>query len=238
MTFSQREIIRSLRLECFSAMREARDIPSDDHLVWYAGYGSNLLGARFDCYISGGTPAGSAKAYAGCRDRSAPRGDRPVMFPHQLYFADHSDSWGGAIAFIGRTASAATTYARMYLITYGQFNDVVRQENGRRVPGDVIVPPYEDLARSAEWLIAGFRLYGRMMKIGMEDGHPILTFTATRDDFVVGPPSDAYIRMIAAGLREAWPSLDTAGVLDYLMQAEGIRRAIAPERVGQWISSP
>jgi hypothetical protein len=29
----------------------------------------------------------------------------------------------------------------MYLITYGQFNDVVRQENGLAIPGNIIVPP-------------------------------------------------------------------------------------------------
>jgi hypothetical protein len=124
--------------------------PSDNRLVWYAGYGSNLLRSRFDCYLSGGTPKGSTKAYTGCRDRTAPRGDRPITIPHQLYFADHSPGWNGAVAFVRRAASDATTYARMYLITYGQFNDVVRQENGRTVPGDVIVPPYDDLAHSKQ----------------------------------------------------------------------------------------
>jgi hypothetical protein len=115
--------------------------PSDDHLVWYAGYGSNLLRARFDCYINGGTPAGSTRTYTGCRDKTPPRADRQVKLPHQLYFADRSEAWGGAVAFISPTPSNATTFARMYLITYGQFNDVVRQENGLAIPGNIIVPP-------------------------------------------------------------------------------------------------
>lgn len=219
-------------------MTQTRDIPaSDDRLVWYAGYGSNLLRARFDCYISGGTPGGATKAYAGCHDSTAPRGDRPITLPNKLYFADASSTWGGAVAFIRRVASDATTYARMYLITYGQFNDVVRQENGLKVPGGIIVPDYDDLTQSNEWLLAAPRLYGRLMKLGMRDRHPILTFTATSDNFVIGPPSEAYIKMIASGLDETYPSLGEGGILDYLAAAEGIRLAIDRERLAQWISA-
>ena len=83
----------------------------------------------------------------------------------------------------------------MYLISYGQFNDVVRQENRRAVPGEEIVPPYDYLSRGEHWEIAGVRLYGRLIKTGTQDEYPILTFTATRDDFVVGPPSEAYIKI-------------------------------------------
>jgi hypothetical protein len=36
-------------------------LTSDTRLVWYAGYGSNLLRRRFDCYIKGGKPEGSGK---------------------------------------------------------------------------------------------------------------------------------------------------------------------------------
>jgi hypothetical protein len=67
----------------------------------------------------------------------------------------------------------------------------------------MIVPPYEYLSQSDQWEIAGVRLYGRLIKAGMQDEHSILTFTATRDDFVVGPPSEAYIKMIVSGLEEA-----------------------------------
>jgi hypothetical protein len=115
---------------------------------------------------------------------------------------------------------------------------VVRQENGRRVPGDIIVPRYDDLAVSTEWVIAGLRLYGRLMRIGMQDGLPILTFTATSDNFAVGPPSEAYIRMIAAGLRETHPSLDGAKIFDYFAGTEGIREAIDHQRLARWISGP
>ena len=208
---------------------------SDNRLVWYAGYGSNLLRERFDCYIKGGRPNGSTKDYPGCRDKSAPRGDQPITLQNALYFADRSATWNGAVAFIRPSVSAPTTYARMYLITYGQFNDAVRQENGRSVPGRVIVPPFEQLTDANEWIIEGIRLYGRLIKIGMQAEHPILTFSATRNDFVIGPPSEAYIRMIVAGLNESWPCLQRADILGYLSQAEGIRNVIDPDLLAQWV---
>ena len=127
-------------------MNSQRSSVSDDHLVWYATYGSNLLRERFDCYIQGGQPAGAGNTYKGCREKANARETRRVVLPYSLYFAERSKTWGGAIAFIRRSISDARTYGRMYLVTYGQFNDVVRQENGRNVLGSKIVPPFEALA--------------------------------------------------------------------------------------------
>jgi hypothetical protein len=206
----------------------------DNRLVWYAGYGSNLLRKRFDCYIKGGNPQGSQKNYPGCRDKSDPRGDQQVQLPYVLYFGAHSESWNAAVAFIRSAASEANTYARMYLITYGQFNDVVRQENGKKVPGNTIVPPYEDLARGVFWIIDG-GIYSRLMKIGTQNGHPVLTFTATRDDFAIGVPSEAYIKMIVSGLEETYPCMRKSEILDYLGMAEGIRGAIQGDVLTRWV---
>jgi hypothetical protein len=217
-------------------MTGTRDIPpSDGNLVWYAGYGSNLSRARFDCYINGGTPAGSTQRCPGCRDKTPPRADRDLRLPHQLYFADHSETWGGAVAFIRPTPSNATTYARMYLITYGQFNDVVRQENGKKVPGSIIVPPFDELARGREWPIPKVRLYGRLLKVGTEGEHPILTFSATRDEFTLGAPSEAYLKIIVFGLQETYPSLCESQILEYFGQAEGIRGTVDPDALACWV---
>jgi hypothetical protein len=207
---------------------------SDNRLVWYAGYGSNLLQRRFDCYIKGGKPEGSKKTYAGCRDKSDPRGDQQIRLPHALYFGAHSKAWNAAVAFIRCAASEAKTYARMYLITYEQFSDVVRQENGKKVPGNTIVPPYEDLARGDVGIIdAG--IYSRLMKTGTQDGHPILTFTATREDFAIGAPSQAYIKMIVSGLEETYPCMRKSEILDYLDMAEGIHGAIRRDVLTRWV---
>jgi hypothetical protein len=208
---------------------------TEDHLIWYAGYGSNLLRERFDCYIKGGQPAGSTRTYPGCRDKTDPHADRPVTLRHEFFFADHSKAWNGAVGFIRPVTSKATTFARMYLISYGQFNDVVRQENGKAIPGNVIVPHYEQLSRAQQWEIAGVRPYGRLIKTGAQDEHPILTFTATRDDFVVGPPSEAYIKMIVSGLEETYPWMRKSEILDYLGQTDGIRDAIAGDVLAAWV---
>jgi len=208
---------------------------TEDHLVWYAGYGSNLLRERFDCYIKGGQPQGSTRTYPGCRDKTDPRADRPVTLRHEFFFADRSDAWNGAVGFIRPVASNAITFARMYLISYGQFNDVVRQENRKAVPGNMIVPPYEYLSQGDQWEIAGVRLYGRLIKAGMQDEHSILTFTATRDDFVIGPPSEAYIKMIVSGLEEAYPCMRKSEILDYLRGTEGIRDTIPGDVLAAWV---
>lgn len=206
----------------------------DNRLVWYAGYGSNLLRKRFDCYIKGGKPEGSQKNYPGCRDKSDPREDQQVRLPHALYFGAHSKAWNAAIAFIRSAASEANTYARMYLITYGQLNDVVRQENGKKVPGDTIMPPYENLASGDVWIIDG-GIYSRLMKIGTQNGHPILTFTATRDDFTIGLPSETYVKMIVSGLEETYPCMRKSEILEYLSTAEGIRGAIECDVLTRWV---
>lgn len=217
-------------------MNATHAIPaSDNRLVWYAGFGSNLLRQRFDCYIKGGRPKGSEKDYPGCRDKDAPRGDRQITLHHELYFAHRSGAWHGAVAFIRPTASDARTYGRMYLITYGQLNDVVRQENARRVPGEVVVPSYEEWAGADNWHISGVGFYCHLIKIGMQDEHPILTLTATRDDFAIGAPSEAYVKTIVAGLEETYPCLPKSEILDYLVRAEGIRGTIQGDVLAGWI---
>lgn len=216
-------------------MTDANMPPRDSRLAWYAVYGSNLLKKRFDCYIAGGKPEGSKTEYPGCRDKTPPRENRPTNLKHALYFAGHSKSWDAAIAFVRYASSDALTYGRMFLISYGQFNDVVRQENARNVPGAIVVPPYDELARGDHWQIDGYRTYGRFLKTGVEDGHPVLTLTATQDDFAVGKPSEAYVKTIAAGLEETYPCMRKSEILDYLSKTEGIRDLVQPDVLVGWI---
>lgn len=208
---------------------------AEDRLVWYAGYGSNLLRRRFECYIYGGTPEGSTRKYPGCRDKTPPRGDQQIRLGYQLYFANYSEAWGGAIAFIRRAASDAVTYARMYLISYGQFNDVVRQENQRKVPGKTIVPSYDELADASEWSITDLRVYDRLIVVGTQDAHPILTFSTTHNDFALGAPSEVYINMIVAGLEETYPCLRKSEIIEYLGEAEGIHDVIQRDVLAHWV---
>jgi len=205
--------------------------------VWYAGYGSNLRRNRFECYIAGGNPQGSKRSYTGCRDKRSPRDDRPIPLQHDLYFAEYSKLWNGSVAFINSSAGSSTTYGRMYLITYEQLNDVVLQENARNATGSFILPPFEQLALESEWLLPNIRLYGRLRKIGCVDGTPVLTFTATNDGFKFGAPSEAYVKMIVAGLQETYPALTKAAIRDYLLRARGIRGAVSSKLLSDWIAT-
>src|SRR5574341_764364 len=100
-----------------------------DH-IWYASYGSNLSKDRFYCYIMGGRPQGAEKIYVGCRDKTPPVLEKPVILHHELYFAKSSRTWqNGGVGFV-RTEpdTSVQTRGNMYLITKEQFCDVIKQE--------------------------------------------------------------------------------------------------------------
>ena len=60
-----------------------------EDLVWYAAYGSNLSFKRYKRYI------------AKCQSDSVPVKNKPIIIPHQLYFAQRSEKWKNmGVAFI------------------------------------------------------------------------------------------------------------------------------------------
>lgn len=189
-------------------------------LVWYVSYGSNMRADRFTCYLAGGTPAGASRCYPGCRDPSPPRAARGCEVPGGVYFATQSLVWGGGRAFYdtGLPGVAAT---RAYLITESQFADVAAQEMGRRPGVDLVLGGV--LATGRVQLGPG--RYETLLYLGDHGGHPMLTFTApwtaAEIDHVV--PSAAYLRMLAAGLREAhgWSAHRVAGYLTGLPGCAG-----------------
>lgn len=195
-----------------------------DRLVWYAGYGSNLKRSRFECYVNG------------CRDRSAPRGDRPIELPYELYFAGHSQTWGGAPAFIRQSTRNIRAYGRIYLISYDQFNDVVRQENGRNGSGRIIVPDHAELTYGTAWSILGTGKYRRILRIGIDEGISIVTITAEQNDVQeIAAPSECYVRTIVSGLEETYPCLSKSEIRDYLLRCDGIRGIVPPDELTRWV---
>ncbi len=207
------------------------------NLVWYASYGSNLAHQRFLCYIHGGTPAGSGKSNPGCRDKTPPLDIRPIILNFELFFAGHSKPWGGAVAFIRHGQADAKTLGRMYLITAGQFNDVVLQENNRKVDGSRLIPSLEELAREKEHVLPGVNGYGRLLVAGNEGTHPIVTFTSTETgDLSAGPPGEPYVKIIAAGLKETYPLMEDREIVEYLLRAEGIRGWIPTDQLAEWVA--
>ena len=194
---------------------------SADEAVWYVAYGSNLYQERFSCYLSGGRPRGGARTYPGCRDPRPPRDSRPVTLPGGIYFALTSLTWGGGMAFYdpelpGRAA------ARAYLVTRGQFCDVMAQEMRRDAGRDLDLTEVLETGRQ----VLGPGRYETVVKVGERDGHPMLTFTSPvgADRAELNAPTAPYLTMLGRGLREAhgW----TAGrAAAYLGARPGARRA-------------
>ncbi|MFF0435147.1 histone deacetylase [Streptomyces sp. NPDC004327] len=180
--------------------------------VWYVAYGSNMSGARLGRYL------------AKCRDRRAPRESRAVVLPGAVYFATESAVWGGGRAFYDPGADGAV-WARAHLLTAGQFADIAAQEM------------YREAGAGGEWDLARVAARGRaafgpgryetVVCAGELDGLPLLTLTApwAMDEVEHLAPSEAYLRTIVTGLREAgaWSAGEIAGYL-----------ATRPGAAGRW----
>jgi hypothetical protein len=191
-------------------MRLATDDP-----VWYLAYGSNMAADRLTCYLSGGRPPGAARTYEGCRDRTPPARDIGLILPGRLCFGGVSGVWGGALAFYDRRGEGSLA-ARAYLVTFGQFSDIVAQEARQQVSGD-LSPVGE-----GRWQALS-TVYESVMRVGEEDGVPILSFTSaqSRDP---AAPSASYLRTILRGLTQTFgwsPEVSAA----YLVEAPGVAPA-------------
>ncbi len=193
--------------------------------IWYAAYGSNMHLDRLMYYIAGGQPAGSARTYPGCRDRSQPLKAVPVLLPGQLYFALESMAWTGGMGFYDPLEPGEMP-ARAYLVTTAQFSDIAAQEMYREPGADVDLSAV--LATGRTQLGAG--RYETLVCPGSIDGAPVLTFTAPwrMSQADLNRPSAAYLRNFASGLREAhgW---STEASADYLSGRPGA--------AGQWSAS-
>jgi hypothetical protein len=199
-----------------------------DGFVWYAAYGSNLLRARFLAYLEGGTFPGTSVEHRGARDRTPPRDDCRIDLPHGLFFARERSRWGpGGVAFIdARATPEARTVTRAYLVTTGQFEDVVAQENGWPSPRPL---PFGDLVNGAA-VACGDGWYDLAMHVGTRDGYPVLTFTSSAPASALPrhPPAPAYLLTICRGLYEL--GLDEAEIVGYLGDVPGIVGAAAAAR--------
>lgn len=188
-------------------------------LLWYVSYGSNLNSARFGCYLYGGQPDGARRVYPGCRDRTPPARTEPAWLGGAVYFASESPTWTGGIAFLD-TSVTTTAAARAYLITAGQFADVVAQEMRREPAGDLDLTEVLDSGRQR----LGDGRYETLVQVGSLAGHPMLTFTApwSMSDVDSRAPAPAYLRMVGRGLMEAhrW---DADRATTYLAALTGVR---------------
>jgi len=174
-------------------------------------YGSNMATHRFMAYIRGGRPSGSAIVLRGAADRRPPMASAALRLNNNLYFAGHAKSWGGAgVAFLDHDAAAEGqgAFARAWLISQAQLDDVIAQENGRGQPSTGV-----DVNRvvAETRVVLGPGRYQTVLHMGDHAGHPMVTFTAPwsladvmagRTGLALNGPSPRYEEMIAAGLAE------------------------------------
>jgi hypothetical protein len=203
-------------------------------LVWYVSYGSNMDERWFRYYLEGGRPPHAALAFPGARDPSPARDSRPVWLTGGVYFATRSRVWGGGRAFYdpGLPGRAA---ARSYLVTAGQFADVVAQEMYREPVADMDLTAATETGR----MQVGDGRYETLVCPGHCDDAPLITFTAPwrMSDVDLLAPSRAYLRMIGLGLCEAhgWDAQVTAG---YLAGLPGVRGTWPPDEIIALLTAP
>ena len=185
--------------------------------VWYASYGSNMSAERLACYLTGGCPPGATRTYPGARDRTLPTDVRPLELAGCVYFAWHSPTWGGGIAFYD-PAGPGSSVGRAYRLTRGQLSDLLEQEMHRE-PG----PDHDLEGLLAEGVAAvGDGRYEAMHVVGELDGDPVVTFTSPEGLHAAhNEPSAAYLGTMARGLAEGhgW---DADRVATYLLDRPGI----------------
>jgi hypothetical protein len=202
--------------------------------VWYAAYGSNLHGARFDHYLRGGRPEHGARTYPGCRDRTPPRRTASIRLPGRMYFALESLVWTGGLALYD-PLDPGETLARAYLLTAQQFTDVAAQEMHRPPGGDL------DLTAAVEHGSAtlGPGRYETLISPGRLDGRPILTFTAPwrSESTTFTAPSAPYLRHLALGLLESHAHTPTEAAT-YLATRPGAQGTWTREAVQALLDPP
>ncbi len=189
---------------------------TSDELVWYASYGSNCDASRFSLYLEGGHREGTTGNHRGARDPSPPRDSAAIEFPSQITYAGRSRRWGGGVAFLEHhhvTGATLGALGRRYLITRGQFEDVVAQENARPT-----TPVETDSLSPGELRVTGTGWYGALVALEPVKGVPVITFTSP-DPPELAPalvPALEYLRTIAVGLHQIH-NLDWDRIIERLL---------------------
>ena len=206
---------------------------SEDSLVWYACYGSNMDANRLACYIQGGTPLGGARNYRGCDDKSMPTAETSMELPYPLYFAGESKVWTGGVALIDSTISQQGTKGKAYLITSSQFEQVAAQESGRdyATPVDIALLRHQGQLTIGD----GSRSYDKVLYCGEYKQYPVLTLTSPFPKQPYTKPSHAYIRVIVSGLQSTY-KLTSNEIFEYLYLQPGISGKYTEEELSSVIA--
>jgi hypothetical protein len=140
--------------------------------------------------------------------------------PGRIAFAWDSPTWGGGIEFF-EPGGDDVVLARAYLITAGQFADVLHQEM-RREPGTDV--DLTAVVRHGLHTLGPGR-YETLHLAGELDDRPVVTFSAPDiDQLGIRAPADAYVVTMARGLRNTH-ELSDEELVDYLATCRGIGRS-------------
>ncbi|MBX3097090.1 MAG: hypothetical protein KF812_09525 [Fimbriimonadaceae bacterium] len=188
--------------------------------VWYVSYGSNLNEERLRIYLEGGRLAGTKIRAKGARDPSPPARSSGIKMGHRLFFSGHSTRWGGAPAFLHPEPSELHSLGRAYDITWEQFEDIAAQENGRRA-GSVVLASADFLNSDGILNLDPSWRYNAILYLGEMEGLPLLTISTTRTDVLHhrAVPSQAYLDVISAGLRQTYPAMSDFEIETYFAHA-------------------
>jgi hypothetical protein len=166
--------------------------------LWYVAYGTNLSIGRLRCYLRGGRLPGLGRKYRGCRDQTEPAANFGLRLLGGIYFTGRSSVWDGGMA-VYDAEHPGWVAARAYLLTAGQFGDVLAQEM-RQPPGtEVDLTPVHRAGRHSY----GPGRYQTLLRVGNRHGLPMLTFTSAQQVRRLSAPTAAYLRTMAVGLRES-----------------------------------
>ena len=147
-----------------------------------------------------------------------------MRLPYDLYFAGESRTWGaGGVAFVDHPlVEPAATIGRAYLLTAGQFEDVVAQESGRDTTPIDLSP-----LMAGEPHITGDGWYDMLLPVGIRDGVPVVTFTCPQPlaERVSTAPGEAYVTVIVAGIVSGgYADLDERAIASYLLGRPGVAK--------------
>ncbi len=180
--------------------------------VYYACYGSNINQERFDLYLKGGDhPLGSAH-YQGCSNQQPITEILYQEFEGELEFKGSSSTWnGGAVAFFNLEGKSKV-HCKLYKLCLSQFIDIWLQENTlnpQEFGPELIEEKFIKVLANKEIFQLEFLLdstskfayYGKLLKLGDNNGIPIFSFTSPNlAKLVENKPDISYLQTIFKGL--------------------------------------
>jgi hypothetical protein len=170
--------------------------------LWYVGYGSNLLAQGVQHYLAGGQ--GDRTRALVAPDATGEAGQW-VEFPHPLYFAGRSKTWGGGVAFVDTLRRPGqSTHGRATRLTFEELHTIIARENGLTIELEASdldrLRPGQSRLLQLEVDPEGFRgKYNAVLRLEDILGERAYTLTTSR---VLAPaaPAEGYLERIRAGL--------------------------------------